>query len=62
MIQHVKIDHHTHDAVMAAAREAGISYNAMLEMIVADWATAHERQRRGRAELQDAIGVIPGGD
>ncbi len=66
MIQHVQVDHNTHDAVTAAAREAGMTYDAKLSLIVADWARAWHGRRQARTEfvtaLEDAYGFIPGGD
>ncbi len=34
MIQHVTVDHNTHDAVCEAARDAGLSYDQMLAWVV----------------------------
>jgi len=66
MIQHAQIDHNTHDAIAQAAREAGVTYDAMLSLIVADWAQAWHNRRQARAEfitvIEDNYGVIPGGD
>lgn len=66
MIQHVKVNHDTHDAIVQASRDAGIGYNAYLASIVADWATAYRRYHRALDESEaapkDSIGVIPGGD
>lgn len=66
MIQHVQVDHNTHDAVTSAARAAGLTYDAMLTWIVCDWATTWRGRQQARAEfvqaLEDAYGVIPGGD
>jgi hypothetical protein len=63
MIQHVRIDHVTHDTVTEAARIAGLAYDAMLEWIVCDWAQAWRKTQRQHTQHQhDALGVIPGGD
>jgi len=66
MIQHIQVDHNTHDAVTQAARDAGLTYDAKLAMIVADWATVWRGRQKARTEfvaaLEDAYGVIPGGD
>lgn len=63
MIQHVRVDHNTHDAISAAARDAGIAYDVMLTQIVHDWAINwRNKQRQHTIHLQDNAGVIPGGD
>ena len=61
MIQHVTVDHNTHDAITQAARDAGLAYDHMLSWIVADWATTY-RKRNNAAPAHDTHGVIPGGD
>lgn len=66
MIQHVRVDHITHDTVTEAARAAGLAYDSMLEWIICDWAQTHRGRQQARAEfvqaLEDAYGVQPGGD
>lgn len=66
MIQHIQIDCNTHNAITQAARDGGISYDAMLAWIVSDWATTYRGRQNARREfvqaLEDAYGVIPGGD
>lgn len=70
MIQHVTVDHNTHDAVCEAARTAGMPYDQMLGWILSDWAQGYQRQRQVSAAIKadlkarypDFVGVIPGGD
>lgn len=67
MIQHIRIDTNTHDAVTSAAHDAGMSYDAMLAWIVSDWATTHRDRENARREFVQAledIYIIPasGGD
>lgn len=50
MIQHVKVDHHTHDAVMQAAKAEGMTYNAKLALIVEDWARTYRGREQGRRD------------
>ena len=38
MIQHIRVDGLTNEAVTQAAHDAGLAYDAMLEWIVCDWA------------------------
>ena len=63
MIQHVRVDHVTHDALTEAARASGLAYDAMLEWVVCDWAaTWRNRQRQHEQHPHDDLGVVPGGD
>lgn len=63
MIQHLSIDHVTHDIVSTAARDAGLTYDAMLTWIVCDWAQDWRRRQQAHTEHQhDSLGVMPGGD
>jgi hypothetical protein len=66
MIQHVRIDGLTNEAVTQAAHDAGLAYDAMLEWIVCDWAITWRGRQKARTEfvqaMHDAYGVLPGGD
>jgi hypothetical protein len=66
MIQHIQVDCNTHDAITQAARDDGMSYDAKLALIVADWAATYRGRRQAHREfvqaLENAYGVIPGGD
>lgn len=66
MIQHIQVDHNTHDAITQAARDEGMAYDAKLACIVMDWAAAWRGRQHGRREfitaIEDTLGVIPGGD
>lgn len=66
MIQHLQISHNDMRTVMEAASAAGLAYDAMLEWIVCDWTQTYRNRQAARIEfvaaLQDAYGVVPGGD
>ena len=66
MIQHIQIDCNTHDAITQAARDDGMSYDAKLALIVADWATTYRDRRAAHREfvqaLKDFYDFIQGGD
>jgi hypothetical protein len=62
MIQHVTVDHNTHDAVCEAARDAGLSYDQMLAWVVSDWATTYRRRQQPAPQGADGFGVVPSDD
>ena len=56
MIQHIQIDHNTHDAICTAARAAGLTYDAFLAWIVADWASRQRDRQAPHTEHDDLQG------